>query len=163
MIGLCHAVFDLCKGTYYVPTTLLVLSSVWLPSNIFSIPKSDIFGFISASSRILLHFKSLWMILNLESWWRYKIPRAIPTIISKRFRQSNSNVLVSSVNKITLSASYNLTTSVKHGNKQKKTYQKERSPSFCLASIHRLTFFLHCECNNLEVSQDFCVEALQLP
>ena len=32
--------------------------------------------------------------------------------------------------------------------------QRESSPSFCLASIHRLTFSLLCECRNLEVEQD---------
>ena len=32
--------------------------------------------------------------------------------------------------------------------------QRESSPSFCLACIHRLTFSLLHECRNLEVEQD---------
>ena len=89
-------------GSYYVPTTLLVLSCSWSPWNILAMPKSEIFGFISASRRILLVFRSLWIILNLESWWRYRIPRAIPLIISKRFSQSNMDLLVWSTTNVSL-------------------------------------------------------------
>lgn len=45
--------------TYYVPTTLLVFLAVSLPPKILANPKSEILGFISSSSRILLVFKSL--------------------------------------------------------------------------------------------------------
>ncbi|PWZ08686.1 hypothetical protein Zm00014a_024218 [Zea mays] len=33
-------------------------------------PKSEILGVISLSRRTLAAFRSLWMILYLESWWR---------------------------------------------------------------------------------------------
>lgn len=55
------------EETYYVPTTLLVFASIWSSPNILAIPKSEIFGFIAALSRTLLAFRSLWMILSLES------------------------------------------------------------------------------------------------
>ena len=80
--------------TYYVPTTRVVLSWVWSSLNIRAMPKSEILGFILASSRTLLVFRSLWIIFNLESWWRYKIPRAIPRMISKRFLQFSNELLV---------------------------------------------------------------------
>ena len=80
--------------TYYVPTTLVVLSWVWSSLNIRAVPKSEILGFISVSSRTLLALRSLWIIFSLESWWRYKIPRAIPRMISKRFFQFRNDALV---------------------------------------------------------------------
>ena len=49
--------------TYYVPTILIVLASIWLLSKILAVPKSDIFGFISPSNNILFDFISQWMIL----------------------------------------------------------------------------------------------------
>lgn len=55
------------REIYYVPTTLLVFASIWSSPNILAIPKSDIFGFIDASSKTLLAFKSLWIIFSLES------------------------------------------------------------------------------------------------
>lgn len=58
------------KQAYWVPTTLFVLALVWSPTSILASPKSDIFGFILLSRRILLALMSLWMILSLESWWR---------------------------------------------------------------------------------------------
>ena len=82
--------------TYYVPTIRLVVSSIWSTPTILAMPKSEIFAFIEASSRTLLALRSLWMILNLESWWRYRIPRATPQIMLKRIGQSNCDLLVSS-------------------------------------------------------------------
>ena len=67
--------------TYYVPTTRLVFAWSWSPQNILAMPKSDIFGLISLSNKMLLAFRSLWIIVNLESWWRYIIPLATPWII----------------------------------------------------------------------------------
>ena len=52
--------------THYVPATLFVFTSESFGPNILAILKSDIFGFISISSKMLLGFKSLWIILNLE-------------------------------------------------------------------------------------------------
>ena len=80
--------------TYYVPTTLVVLSWVWPSLNIRAMPKSEILGFISTSSKTLLVLRSLWIIFNLESWWRYKIPRAIPIMISKRLLQFRNELPV---------------------------------------------------------------------
>lgn len=85
--------------TYYVPTTLRVLISVSSLPNILAIPKSEILGVISLSKRMLLALRSLWMILYLESWWRYSKPRAIPSIIRYRVCQSSSLLLVVSGNK----------------------------------------------------------------
>lgn len=85
------------NDTYYVPTTLFVFASFWFPPNILAMPKSEIFGFISSSNRMLLAFRSLWIILSLESLWRYSNPRAIPSIMLKRFLQSNWDFLAVSV------------------------------------------------------------------
>jgi len=52
---------------YSVPTTLLVLAVASSPPKILAVPKSEILGFISLSRRTLLAFRSLWIILNLES------------------------------------------------------------------------------------------------
>ena len=65
----CQSVLNMLKNlllTYYVPTTLLVFALDSFCPNILAMPKSDIFGFISSSSKMLLAFKSLCMILNLE-------------------------------------------------------------------------------------------------
>ena len=93
MIGMC--LFD----TYYVPTTLVVSSWIWSPLNIRAIPKSEISGFSSVSNKTLLVLRSLWIILNLESWWRYKILRAISMMISKHFLQFNNELPVWSTTK----------------------------------------------------------------
>ena len=67
---------------------------IWSPLNIWAIPKSKILGFISPSKRTLLILRSLCIIFNLESWWRYKIPQAIPMMISKSFPQLSNKLLV---------------------------------------------------------------------
>ena len=72
---------EIKRVTYYVPTTLLVLAIFWFSEKILAIPKSDIFATMSWSNNTLLGFKSLWMILSLESSWRYKSPLAIPLIM----------------------------------------------------------------------------------
>lgn len=69
----------------------MVLSCSWSPLKILAIPNSEIFRFISASRRALLVFRSLCIILSLESWWRYGIPWATPLVISKHFFQSNKD------------------------------------------------------------------------
>lgn len=56
--------------TYIVPTTLFVVSWIWSPPKMRAIPKSEIFGLNCSSSRMLLVFRSLWIILNRESRWR---------------------------------------------------------------------------------------------
>ena len=77
--------------------TLLVLAWSSLLLKIRAIPKSDIFGFRSLSNKMLLAFKSLWIILNLESLWRYSRPLLIPSIMLKRFLQSSSIFLCESI------------------------------------------------------------------
>jgi hypothetical protein len=53
--------------TYYVPTTLcVVFRSVLFELNIFASPKSEIFGFISLSKRMLLGLRSRCMTRNRE-------------------------------------------------------------------------------------------------
>ena len=83
-----------CLILIMFPTTLVVSSWIWSPLNIQAIPKSEILGFSSMSNKTLLVLRSLWIILNLESWWRYKIPRTISIMISKRFLQFNNELLV---------------------------------------------------------------------
>lgn len=78
------------ESSYYVPMTLPVLSPVSFPLKILASPKSDILGFMSLSSKMLLAFRSLWIILSWESWWRYRSPRAIPLMIWKRLGQSSN-------------------------------------------------------------------------
>ena len=63
-------------------------------------PKSDTFGFISASNKTLLAFRSRCITLSRESSWRYKIPRAIPPIILWRFDQSSSPCFSGSVRSV---------------------------------------------------------------
>jgi hypothetical protein len=53
--------------TYYVPTTRLVFAWSWSLLNILAMPKSDIFGLMSLSNKMLLALRSLWIIVNLES------------------------------------------------------------------------------------------------
>lgn len=77
------------QHAYYVPTTLFVLVSLPFPPKILAKPKSDIFGFISESNKILLALRSLWIILNRESSWRYSSPRAIPMTMFWRLLQSS--------------------------------------------------------------------------
>jgi hypothetical protein len=48
-----------CMCSYCVPTILVECDSVMFEQKILAIPKSDIFGFISLSMRMLLAFKSL--------------------------------------------------------------------------------------------------------
>lgn len=47
------------ERAYNVPTTLLVLATVWFPSNIFAIPKSDILATMSWSNNTLEGLRSL--------------------------------------------------------------------------------------------------------
>lgn len=51
---------------YCVPAIRLVFASSSSFAKILAMPKSEIFGFIPSSNKILLGFKSLWMIVNLE-------------------------------------------------------------------------------------------------
>ena len=76
--------------TYYVPTILIVLASIWLLPKILAVPKSDILGFISSSNNTLLAFISLWMILSRESSCKYWRPLAIPLTMFLRLAQSRS-------------------------------------------------------------------------
>ena len=75
--------------TYYVPSILLVLPTLWSTAKIFAKRKSEIFGFMSRSNKILLSLRSQCIILGWESSWRYKSPQAIPLMILKRLDQSN--------------------------------------------------------------------------
>ena len=93
MCGNC-ARFCVHMCTYYVLITLVVVFWIGSPLNIRAISKSEIFGFISQSRRTFLVLRSLCIILNLESWWRYKIPQAIPIMISKHFPQLSNELLV---------------------------------------------------------------------
>lgn len=99
------------QESYYVPTTLLVLAPVSFPPKLLANPKSEILGFISESNNILLAFRSLWIILSRESWWRYRRPRAMPLMMLKRFGQSRHLLSNGSVNqheceKIEMSSTY---------------------------------------------------------
>ena len=76
---------------------------IWSPLNIQVIPKSKILGFISPSKRTLLVLRSLCIFFNLKSWWKYKIPRVIPTMISKSFPQLSNELLVWSTIKFNFS------------------------------------------------------------
>ena len=89
--------FCIWRYTHKVPTILLVFAWSSFVLKIRANPKSDIFGFISESKRMLLAFRSLWTILSLECLWRYKSPWAMPSIISKRLSQFRSSALVLSV------------------------------------------------------------------
>ena len=57
---------DIICFTYYVPTILFVFASNSFMPNTLAIPKFDILGFISLSSKMLLAFRSQWTTVNLE-------------------------------------------------------------------------------------------------
>uniref|UniRef100_K3ZYM1 Uncharacterized protein n=1 Tax=Setaria italica TaxID=4555 RepID=K3ZYM1_SETIT len=76
--------------SYYVPTTLLVLASVMLEPKILAMPKSEILGFNSLSSKMLLAFKSRWIIRTRECLCKYSSPCAMPSIMCSRFFQSSN-------------------------------------------------------------------------
>ena len=129
------------RSTYYVPTTRLVLSWCSLPPKILAIPKSDIFGFISTSSRMLLGLRSLWIIVVLESWWRYISPLATPLIMLNLLGQSSIDFPAVSakeqdvyVHECKASSKpfrdYFLEYAI-------RTYQKETCLGFCWVSIHK--------------------------
>jgi hypothetical protein len=88
----------LVRRSYYVPTILFVFWSVSFMPNILASPKSEIFGFISLSKRMLLALRSLWMTRKRECLCKYRSPCAIPSIIVSRVFQSTKALLVSSVN-----------------------------------------------------------------
>ena len=152
--------FNFLEGTYYVPTTLFVLSSVWSPPNVLARPKSEIFGFMLLSSKILLILRSLWIILSLESWWRYRSPRAILATMFLHLGQSSNLLLVWSIkNRQELGLINRWNTYIaKMAKTWKDSYQKWRSLSFCWACSHRLTFSHLHECNSQEASQGFGAE-----
>ena len=83
--------------TYKVPVTLFMFPLLWSLPKLLAKPKSEIFGSIAPSSRILLALKSLYIILSLESWWRYSRPLAILQMILKRLGPSKSFPCVWSV------------------------------------------------------------------
>jgi len=76
------------KATYIVPATR-VLIWVFSVSSSLAKPKSDIFGFKSASSNTLEALISLCTILNLDSSWRNARPFAMPMQILNLVGQSN--------------------------------------------------------------------------
>jgi len=83
----------------------------------------------------------------------------MPTIMTNRVLQSRNSSLVSSVKEV---SSFSFEQALRCS-QYEKAYQKEMSLSFCLASIRKLASVLLPECNSLQVSQDSCVEASQLP
>lgn len=82
--------------TYYVPTIRPVFASSSSFLKNLAIPKSEIFGFIWWSSRMLLAFKSRCTIVQFEYSWRYRSPWVIPSIILTRLFQSNICLLAGS-------------------------------------------------------------------
>ncbi|KAG5620503.1 hypothetical protein H5410_005721 [Solanum commersonii] len=67
VFGPVYTHFNYSPNYYNVPTTLFVMAPVSFPPKLLAMPKSDIFGFISVSSKTLLGLRSLWIIRNLES------------------------------------------------------------------------------------------------
>ena len=82
--------------TYYVPTIRPVFASCSSFLKILAIPKSDIFGFISLSNKMLLALRSRWIIVKFEYSWRYRSPWVTPSMMSTRFLQSKRLRLVGS-------------------------------------------------------------------
>ncbi|WVZ67004.1 hypothetical protein U9M48_016150, partial [Paspalum notatum var. saurae] len=60
-------------AAYCVPTILVVFDSATLELKILAMPKSEIFGFISASRRMLLALRSLWTTQRRECMWSFAI------------------------------------------------------------------------------------------
>jgi hypothetical protein len=56
--------------TYYVPAMRLVFPTLESMLNSLARPKSEILGFMFASSKMLLALRSRWMMVSLESSWR---------------------------------------------------------------------------------------------
>jgi hypothetical protein len=78
--------------TYIVPATL-VLIWVFLSSLSLANPKSEILGFSSPCSNILLALISRCIILTADSSCRYAKPFATPRHISNRVGQSRNKLL----------------------------------------------------------------------
>ena len=68
------------RFTYSVPA-MAVLIWVLSSGNNLARPKSAIFGVNDSSTRMLLNFMSLCIILNFDSSWRNARPSAVPSII----------------------------------------------------------------------------------
>ena len=83
--------------TYYVPTMWLVFASSSFFLKALAIPKSDIFGFISSSNRMLLAFRSRWIIVEFEYSWKYRSPWITPSMVWTRCLQSKRLLLLGSV------------------------------------------------------------------
>jgi len=90
------------QRAYKVPTTLCVFPSISFELNIFASPKSEIFGFISESKRMLLALTSLCITRNRECLCKYKSPCAIPSIITSRLSQFSKVLLVSSAHQLNI-------------------------------------------------------------
>ena len=71
----------LFNSTYNVPANLL-LTWLWSPGISLANPKSAILGWKSLSSKMLLDFISLCMIITWYCSCRYARPRAVPKMIS---------------------------------------------------------------------------------
>jgi hypothetical protein len=59
-----------CRKLTKVPAMRLVYRTLESMLNNLAKPKSEILGFMSASSRMLLALRSRWMMVSLESSWR---------------------------------------------------------------------------------------------
>lgn len=129
-----------------MPTTFRVLISVSSLPNILAKPKSEILGVISLSRRTLLAFISLWMILYLESWWRYSNPRAMPSTIRYRSCQSSRILLDFSVEicKYLFSSMEYYHPNTRSEKEGLRVYRIESSPGSCFPCIHtQVSFLVH--------------------
>lgn len=79
------------KVAYYVPATRWVCTSCCCFWNVLAKPKSEIFGFISSSKRILLTFRSRCIMFRQESRCRYSSPLATPWMMLNRLGQSSNS------------------------------------------------------------------------
>lgn len=140
---------ELVWFSYYVPTTLLAVACVAFDGNILAMPKSEILGFSSESNRILLAFKSLWMMRNREWLWRYRSPCAIPSTILVLVFHFSDVLLIGSTRNIT-QASVVVHKEYQFENEhfRLRTCQKWSGPSFCSSDIHRSTSSLLHGCNS---------------
>ena len=141
-----------------------------------AVPKSEILGFNSASSKILLGLRSLWMIHSPECKWRYTTPWEIPQIIWNNVSHCRESPIISSGKMLSRMGSRLLAKNEEIRVKLysfkivssryiiikesviSKTCQIWICRGFSLACIHRPGPFLFHACNIPEASRCFCAE-----
>lgn len=141
---------------------------MWLSSGwpTLAIPKSEILGFISESSKMLLGLRSLWIMFTPECKWRYSTPWAIPPMIRNNVSQFREPLELSSAKCLTgwinIIREDNWSGNLSETLSQSlcsRTCRIWICRGSCLACIRKPGPFRFLECNIPEASRCLCAEA----